>query len=277
MTTTTALQTEAIRLQAGDKVILDDMTLSFCGGQFHGVLGPNGAGKTSLLKILTGQRQSEGKVIWQGQHLKTLSPQALARQIAVVNQVNDTVFALTSRQVVTMGLLPHKHLLSRYTKADMQVVDCALNDVGLSDKRDQFFSELSGGEQQRCLIARALVQGASLLVLDEPVNHLDVYYQHQVLHLLHSLCQQHGKTVIVSLHDLNLAAAYCDHVVLLNNGKAIATGTPEQVLEAERLSATFRIPCTVHKGHSPGSARVEFMPQNTEHQWRQHSGQSHEV
>jgi iron complex transport system ATP-binding protein len=260
MAINTALAVNAISLNIHHKKILSTISLTFPSGQFYGVLGPNGAGKTTLLKIISGQLASEGDVRWRGRLLADYPQQALAREIAVVNQINDTVFALSAYQVVTMGLLPHKHLLSRYTKDDTMKIIQALEDVGLGDKKEQAFSALSGGEQQRCLIARALVQGAPLLILDEPVNHLDVYYQHQILHLLHTLCKQQQKTVIVSLHDLNLASAYCDHLTLLDAGHCVAHGTTADVLEPRLLSQTFKLPCQVHPGARSGSPRVEFIP-----------------
>ncbi|MBU2979616.1 ABC transporter ATP-binding protein [Alteromonas sp. C1M14] len=268
----TGLALKATSLKINHIAILSDITIHFPLGKFYGVLGPNGAGKTSLLKLISGQQFAEGEIRWQGRKLSDYSPQQLAQQIAVVNQVNDTVFALTTQQVVTMGLLPHKGLLSRYTDADKINVEQALKDVGLADKSHQHFSALSGGEQQRCLIARALVQGAPLLILDEPVNHLDVYYQHQILHLLHQLCLQQGKTVIVSLHDLNLAAAYCDQITLLNHGKCLAHGSPSEVFRPDLLSATFNLPCKVHTTEQACGIRVEFIPPISEYQ-QSHTGQ----
>ncbi len=259
MSTNAALHLNDVTYSVNHKRILSDISLVFQCGRFHGVLGPNGAGKTTLLKIITGQLEAEGQVHWQGKTLSDYAPQELARHIAVVNQINDSVFSLTASQVVTMGLLPHKHLLSRYTRSDREQVAKALDDVGLADKAHQHFSALSGGEQQRCLIARALVQGAPLLVLDEPVNHLDVYYQHQILHLLHSLCQQQGKTVVVSLHDLNLAAAYCDNLVLMQKGLVAAAGAAADVLEPGLLGDIFRVSCTVHRSATQAT-RIEFTP-----------------
>ena len=134
----------------------------------------------------------------------------------------------------------------------------AISRVGLENKTRQTFSSLSGGEQQRGLIARALVQQAALIILDEPVNHLDVYYQHQVLSLLRSLAHKLNITVVMSLHDLNLAANYCDHLVLLDQGKMVSQGTPEQVLTAERLQQVFKIPCKIRHDDLNAAFRVDF-------------------
>lgn len=242
---------------------MQDVSVCVAEGLVVGILGPNGAGKTSLLKLLSGQLDAEGAVAWRGIPLSSLSIQELARQIAIVNQVNDTVFAITLQHVVRMGLLPHKSLLARQTPKDDELIAKAINAVGLSDKVQQEYSSLSGGEQQRALIARALVQQAPLLILDEPINHLDVYYQHQILQLLHELARELGITVVMSMHDLNLAASYCDQLCLLDKGRLVAQGKPEQVLQAELLSKVFKIACTVHQDESAAGIRVEFAPQTS--------------
>ena len=184
----------------------------------------------------------------------------LAQQIAFVNQLNESVFALDLYQIVRMGLLPHKSLISRQTAADDKSISDAIFRVGLDNKVKQTFSSLSGGEQQRGLIARALVQKAALIVLDEPVNHLDIYYQHQVLKLLRSLAHKLNITVVMSLHDLNLAANYCDHLCLLDKGKMVAQGSPEKVLTSQRLQHVFKIPCQIRHDGNNAAFRVDFYP-----------------
>ena len=266
-----ALQARQISLSIGQKVILHDIGLSLPKGKVLGVLGPNGAGKTSLLKALSGQRAFEGDVAWQGMPIRDYSIQGLAQQIAVVNQVNDVVFSVTLQQVVRMGLLPHKSLLSRHTRRDEQRIEQAIQAVGLEHKQHQEFSSLSGGEQQRALIARALVQGSPLLILDEPVNHLDVYYQHQILQLLHDLASQLNVTIVMSLHDMNLAAQYCDKLALLSEGQLVAFGQPNEVLEPSLLTEVFNITCSVEgSGEVPN---VVFKPERKTvldlSEWRQ--------
>jgi iron complex transport system ATP-binding protein len=249
-----------VNLKIGQQQILSDVCLNLGAGKVMGVLGPNGAGKTSLLKMLSGQLASQHTVSWNNKPLTDYDPNSLAQQIAVVNQLNDSVFSLDLYQIVRMGLLPHKSLLSRQTSDDDKSISDAISRVGLEEKVKQAFSSLSGGEQQRGLIARALVQKAALIVLDEPVNHLDVYYQHQVLKLLRSLAHKLNITVVMSLHDLNLAANYCDHLCLLDNGKMVAQGAPEQVLTAERLQQVFKIPCQVSHNGINAAFRVDFYP-----------------
>lgn len=255
-----ALNAKNINLKIAQQQILSDVSLSLDSGKVMGVLGPNGAGKTSLLKILSGQLATQNDVSWKNRALSDYDSMSLAQQIAVVNQLNDSVFALDLYQIVRMGLLPHKTLLSRQTSNDNNSIHDAIATVGLENKINQTFSALSGGEQQRGLIARALVQKAALIILDEPVNHLDVYYQHQVLKLLRTLAHKLNITVVMSLHDLNLAANYCDHLCLLDQGKMVAQGAPQQVLTAERLQQVFKLPCQVTKQAHNAAFRVDFYP-----------------
>ncbi len=229
-------------------------------GEIVCLVGPNGAGKTSLLKMLSGQLASHHSISWNNKALTDYDPMSLAKQIAVVNQLNESVFALDLYQIVRMGLLPHKSLLSRQTPEDDKSISDAISRVGLDNKVKQSFNSLSGGEQQRGLIARALVQKAALIVLDEPVNHLDIYYQHQVLKLLRSLAHKLNITVIMSLHDLNLAANYCDHLCLLDEGKMVALGPPEHVLTSQRLEDVFNVPCQIRHDTNNSAFRVDFYP-----------------
>ena len=249
-----------VNLKIGQQQILSDVCLTLGAGKVMGVLGPNGAGKTSLLKMLSGQIKSHYSVSWNNKALTDYEPMSLAQQIAVVNQLNESVFALDLYQIVRMGLLPRKSLLSRQTADDDKSISDAIARVGLEDKVKQTFSSLSGGEQQRGLIARALVQKAALIVLDEPVNHLDIYYQHQVLKLLRSLAHKLNITVVMSLHDLNLAANYCDHLCLLDKGKMVSHGSPEQVLTSQRLEQVFKIPCKIRHDNNNTAFRVDFYP-----------------
>jgi iron complex transport system ATP-binding protein len=249
-----------VNLKIGQQQILSDVCLNVGAGKVVGVLGPNGAGKTSLLKMLSGQLASHHSVSWNNKTLTEYDPMSLAKQIAVVNQLNESVFALNLYQIVRMGLLPHKSLLSRQTSDDDKSITDAISRVGLDNKMQQSFNSLSGGEQQRGLIARALVQKAALIVLDEPVNHLDIFYQHQVLKLLRSLAHKLNITVVMSLHDLNLAANYCDHLCLLHEGKMVAQGLPEQVLTSQRLEQVFKIPCQIRHDNNNAAFRVDFYP-----------------
>ncbi len=237
------------------KSILNKLTFKLNRGEVLGIIGPNGAGKTSLLRcILQYIKNYQGEIHFMGQNINSLTRQFIAQHVAVVSQINDPVFKLTVIDVVRMGLLPYKALFSRETKLERQSITQALEKTGLISHKNEQFTHLSGGEQQRVLIARALVQQADLLILDEPTNHLDVYYQHQILQLVKSL----GLTVLMTIHDLNLANDYCQRLLLLDKGKLIADGTCAQVLQPNLLSSVFKLPCQQFIDINKGINKVYF-------------------
>ena len=249
-----------------NKAILHNISFSVAKGEVIGIIGPNGAGKTSLLRCLTNQSNILAKQDISGSiHLKNkiitrYSNKELAQHFALVMQSNDAIFALSVIDVMKMGLLPHKSLFSLESDHDRAQIDLALTKVGLSHAINDSFNQLSGGEQQRVLIARALVQATEILILDEPTNHLDVYYQHQILHLVNQL----NITVIMTVHDLNLASRYCSRLLLLEQGKLVCDGKVEQVLTPARLSKVFRLPCLQHTDSSTGATQVSFhLPSET--------------
>ncbi|GAA0854145.1 ABC transporter ATP-binding protein [Aliiglaciecola litoralis] len=251
--------------QINNKHILKDVSFNLPTGQILGVLGANGAGKTTLLKMIAGQRASKDMIYWHGRPIESLSHNEKAKQIAVVNQFNHNVFSLDLEQIISMGLLPHQRLFSRVSAQQKHTIADALAKVGLLAQRKQAFHTLSGGEQQRGLLARALVQRAHLIVLDEPINHLDVFYQHQILHLLKQLATARGLCVVMSLHDVNLAANYCDTLCLLNEGQMLAQGAPQDVLTETLLQSAFKTPCKVFPASQQHALRVEFLPHSAPH------------
>lgn len=219
-----------------------DVTLDIQANDFVGIIGPNGAGKSSLLQLLNGAVvPSQGKVLFTGRPLYRFSPRELAKNVASVAQINHPAAGLRCRDVAAMGLLPYKRWFDGDNEHDEQRVLLALGYVGLQHKALAFTNTLSGGELQRLYIARALVQQARVLLLDEPTNHLDVQYQHQILQLL----QRIGKTVVCCIHDLNLAARYCNKLLLLAEGRVVAFGAPAEVLQAAQLEQVFSLPCEV--------------------------------
>ncbi len=221
-----------------DSTILNKISFSLKKGEMLGVIGPNGAGKSSLLRCLYRYIQpSAGEVLLQGRPLQEYGSREFAREVAVVLQDTPPHFAMTTGQLVAMGLTPHKGLLDFANKADIHRVNEAIAKVGLTHKANSLYDKLSGGEKQRALIARAIVQSPKLLILDEPTNHLDVRYQIQTLELVRSL----GISVICSIHDLNLASALCDSLLMLNNGECVAYGSADKVLTQERISSVFGV------------------------------------
>ncbi|GGP70280.1 ABC transporter ATP-binding protein [Shewanella saliphila] len=238
------LDVEHLFWQVDGKTILADIHFSLPKGQMLGLIGPNGAGKSSLLRCLYRYIEpSSGKITLFSKHISNYSAKALARTVAVVQQDTPHYFDLTTEQLVTMGLTPHKGIFDATTQHDRELVDSALTKVGLTQHAQQPYEHLSGGEKQRALIARAIVQQPQILILDEPTNHLDIRYQIQILELVASL----GISVIASIHDLNLASAMCDKLLLLDQGKLIAKGNPTAVLTERQISDVFGVCCEVNQ------------------------------
>jgi len=236
------LEIKDLSWQVNHHDILKNINCSISQGQVIGVIGPNGAGKSSLLRCLYRvTKPCSGSVFYQGTNIWQISAKQYARTMAVVLQETPHSFSMSVRQVIAMGLTPHKGLFSIDSPSDHAILADAIIRVGLIEHADQPFDSLSGGEKQRALIARAIVQQPQILVMDEPTNHLDIKYQIQILELVRSL----GITVIVSIHDLNLASAMCDNLMVLNRGEVVYQGTPEEVITTKRLSEVFDICCTV--------------------------------
>ncbi len=248
--------------QVGSAQVLDNIALDVSEGEVVGIIGPNGAGKTSLLNCLLRQISNyQGDIKLNGVSSETLSNKTLANYFALVSQQHSSLFDLSVFEVVRMGLLPHKSLFERDTQADLTFIYSSLEKVGLHHASGQLFNSLSGGEQQRALIARALVQQSKILILDEPTNHLDVYYQHQILSLVRSL----GITVIMTVHDLNLAAQYCQRLIVMEKGRIRADGPINEALNASMLSDVFNLNCLITEHPIHQVPQVVFYPKDTHH------------
>ena len=239
------------------RTILEDINFSLEKGEFIGVIGPNGAGKTSLIHCISRQINNyDGQILVESKDTCEFSPKSLAKQLAVVKQQSEALFSLSLYQVVRMGLIPHKGLFALDNQQDKQHILAAIEQVGLTHLKNKPFEQLSGGEQQRGLIARALVQQAKVLLLDEPSNHLDVYYQHQIMSLVKDL----NLTALMSIHDINLAALYCQRIIILNQGKIVAQGPVEQVITKANLETVFNLPCHIDACPLTNAPRVSFAP-----------------
>lgn len=226
----------------GDRTVLNSVDFDAPPGQVLGLVGPNGSGKTTLLRTLYGSLQARrGTVLIDGDALTSLSAREIARRAAVVVQEAPADLPLLVSDMVLLGRTPHRSGFGRSGPNDEQVAAAALAQVGALQLAGEAFDSLSGGERQRVLIARALAQQATHLLLDEPTNHLDVRYQHEVLDLVRSLAVGDGRTVIVVLHDLNLAARYCDRILLLDSGRVVARGTPDEVLAPAHLEPVYGV------------------------------------
>ncbi|MDQ1077830.1 ABC transporter ATP-binding protein [Pseudoroseomonas cervicalis] len=252
-----SLETERVRWEAGGTLILDGVTLSALPGRVLGLLGPNGSGKSSLLRLLAGLRRPQsGEVRLDGRPMAGLRRAAIARRVALVEQHAETEAPVTVEEVVRLGRTPHRSAFAPWGAADQAAVEAALRQTGLLGLRSQRWQTLSGGERQRAQIARALAQQPEELLLDEPTNHLDIRHQLEILGLVRRL----GLTSIMALHDLNLAALYCDALALLQAGRVVAAGPPEAVLTPQRIEAVYGVRASVTVSALHGRPQVLFAP-----------------
>jgi iron complex transport system ATP-binding protein len=239
----------------GTTPVLDDVTLQVGDGEVVGLIGPNGSGKTTLLRTLYGALiPHRGHVEIDGAAVAALGAAALARRVMVVPQEGTPELPLTVTDMVLLGRAPHRSIFRPYTRADHRIAAAALRTVGARELADRSFVELSGGEKQRVLVARALAQEADHLLLDEPTNHLDIRYQHEVLALIGA---QRITTAVV-LHDLNLAARYCTRLVLLHRGRVAASGSPDEILRPDVLEPVYDV--AVRRSDEPDCVQLTFRP-----------------
>ncbi len=249
------IEAEQLSWRVKNKSILKELSFSVARGEFVGIIGPNGAGKSSLLRCIYGKNAlSTGQLKIDSKLVDTYSRQALAQKIAVVLQEPDTQFELSVLDVIRMGLTPHKSLLAFETEEDKLAILAAASKVELDDKLQQRFSSLSGGEKQRAIIARAILQNPELLLMDEPTNHLDIRHQIEML----ELARRMEITVVVSIHDLNLAATFCDRLILLDKGEIVAAGPVEAVLTEERIRQVFNVNAKIDSHPFNGRLRITF-------------------
>lgn len=236
------VETRDLGVTLGGQRILSHIYLTAGKRQVVGVIGPNGSGKSTLLKcIYRVLRPTNGAVWVDGRELSHYSVRQSAQKLAVVAQHHAFSFDFTVREVVLMGRSPHKRAMERDTALDYRLVQQALETVGMADKETRVFSTLSGGEQQRVLLARALVQQTPCLILDEPTNHLDIQYQLQMMELVCAL----DRTVLLAVHDLNLAAVYCDQLFALKEGVLVGSGPPRELLTPSFIESLYGVKARV--------------------------------
>ncbi len=251
------LEARTLRWEIEARTIVDDISLRVADGQLVGLLGPNGSGKSTLLRMIYRLlRPTAGVVALDDRDVWRLSARDAARSMAVLAQENSSDFDFSVREIAIMGRTPHKRMFDADTDEDRRLVDRALIRVGAADLADRRFQTLSGGEKQRVLMARALVQQAQVLVLDEPTNHLDIRYQFEIMTLIRTL----GVTTIAALHELNLAAHYCDRVHLIDAGRSVASGIPAEVLTPALIHQVYGVRAEVSVAPDSGKPRISFIP-----------------
>lgn len=226
----------------GAKEIVQSISLEALEGEFIGLLGPNGSGKSTLLKaIYQVLPYKEGSIRFNGREIKAISLKEIAKEMSVVGQFNGVQFEFTVIDLVLMGRSPYLKPFQKESKEDYRIAIEALKKVGMDDAMEKNYNLLSGGEKQRVALARALAQQPDLIILDEPTNHLDIKYQ---IHIL-SVVKKLGITVIAALHDLALAAQFCDRIYVMKHGKMIADGIPKEVITPQMVKEVYDINCEV--------------------------------
>ena len=249
----TMLATQNLGCALGKYPILNGVDLEVPEGEMMALVGPNGTGKSTLLRTLAGLLPIQsGRVLVAGRDLVKLSPLERARTLAMVGQQEETPADLRVAEVVALGLLPHRPPWSGGGRKERNAVAEALEQVSMTAYANRGFHQLSGGEQRRVLLARGLAQRTELLLLDEPTNHLDIRHQHALLRMVRGL----GRTVIAAIHDLDLAATYFDHIVVLNDGGVAVDGKPSEVLTPELVGDVFGMAASMVTDPATGEPRL---------------------
>ena len=251
------LEAKDIEAVLGGNAILRGVSLEVEPNEFVGIIGPNGSGKSTLLKcIYRVLKPQAGIVQLDGTDIRELSYKKSAQSIAVLAQHNYYNFEFSVQDVVLMGRSPHKRAMERDNAQDYAIVAQALETVGMADMAKRSFSTLSGGEQQRVILARALAQQTPCLILDEPTNHLDITYQLELMDIVQGL----GRTVVAAIHDLNIAAMYCTRLFVMEKGQLVASGTPEEVLTPELIRQVYGVKAKVFRDEA-GILRIQYYPE----------------
>ncbi|MFD4131242.1 ABC transporter ATP-binding protein [Streptomyces goshikiensis] len=255
-----ALDVEEVSVVVRGRTLVDRVSLSVVAGEVVGLVGPNGAGKSTLLRtVYRALRPTSGRVLLNGEDVWRIRAGHLARRLAAVLQETAGDFELTVYDVVAMGRTPHKRAFAGDDADDRDIITGALTELNVAPLMHAPFDRLSGGEKQRVLIARALAQCAGTMVLDEPTNHLDLRHQLDALRLVRRL----GVTAVIALHDLNLAASFCDRICVMDGGRLVASGTPQEVLTAGLLAEVYRVDADVAPHPRTGIPQVTLLPSAT--------------
>jgi iron complex transport system ATP-binding protein len=241
--------------------VLLGVDLHVAAGEMVALIGPNGAGKSTVMRLASGVlRPSAGRVLLEQVDLGRLSPRAVAQRVAAVTQEGPHPPGIAVHEMVALGRTPHVTALLGPRRPDRESIERALATTGTAELAERFVDELSGGERQRVVLARALAQDPRLLLLDEPTANLDLFHQVAMLDLVRRLAHETGLGVLAAVHDLQLAALYCDRVVLLRAGEVVSQGTPEAVLTESLLLSAFGQPVALSTHPTHGVPLVALVP-----------------
>lgn len=253
------LEVQEIVAGYGEHIVLKGVSLTVGVGELLGLIGPNGSGKSTLLRVVTAViKPRSGRVLLLGSDANRLSRRELARRVAMVPQNPALPEAFAAWEAVLMGRNPHLGLLQSESRADLEIVRRAMEQTNTWHLAERRMGELSGGERQRVVLARALAQQTPVMLLDEPTANLDIGHQMSTFELVLRLCRTQSLVVLATVHDLTLAAQFCDRLALLDGGRIVATGTPEEIMRTEVLAPVYRT--GLHVLHHPVSGRPVVAP-----------------
>jgi iron complex transport system ATP-binding protein len=249
-----SIETKKLAVAYDEKLVLDDLCMRIPQGRITAIIGPNGCGKSTILKAI-GRilKPQSGLVYLNGDDIRSLSTREVAQRMAILPQAPQAPEGLTVGELVAYGRFPHQRGMGRLDQESKRVITWALEATRLADDETTTIDSLSGGQRQRAWIAMALAQQTDLILLDEPTTYLDLAYQLEILELLHNLNRGQGRTIIMVLHDINLAARFSDYMIAVRSGAIIQHGTPEVVVSANVLGDTFHIDAEI--GPDPRTGR----------------------
>lgn len=254
------LSVENITVKINKVDIVKSISLHAQKGDFVGILGPNGSGKSTFLKSIYGVlNYDNGCIKLDGKDIKTISLSDIAKDMAVVGQFNTINFDLSVFDILLMGRSPHLGTWKKESEEDYKIALNAIKKVGMETSLDRSFATLSGGEKQRVVLARALTQQPQVLILDEPTNHLDIKYQIEILSLVKDL----GICVVAALHDLSLAAQFCNEIYIIKHGELIAKGKPKDIITANMVKEVYEIDCDIVYNENTGAMMISYYPFQT--------------
>jgi len=243
----------------GRKKAVDNISLTIEKGYFWGIIGPNGSGKTTLLDIMIGYRKAySGSIRYKGKEISGYKRKELSKEISLVPQEFYTNIPFTVKEIVFMGRYPYIPRFSSASDSDIEKVDYVMKLLELNELKDRYITELSGGEKQRVIFARALAQDTPVMLLDEATSNMDIKHTLKVLDILTGRVRKEKKTVISTMHDINLAALYSDKLIVMKEGKIIASGDTDRVLNEETLKKAFEVDCDVYEERYSKKKQVLF-------------------
>lgn len=251
---------DSISVRYEQKSVIRQFSFSIEQGEVVSVIGPNGSGKSTLLKAISRLiPYDSGTVMLEGTNLKAMSHKQVARKMCMLSQKNQAPSDMTVADLVSYGRYPHKKWFEKLNGEDREIVAWALEKTHLTAYKDRTVASLSGGESQRAWIAMALAQRPKILLLDEPTTYLDIAHQHEVLELVRELNREMGMTIVMVLHDLNQASRYSDRIIVVQAGKKVLSGTPNQVMTTDMIRDVYRMAAEIQYAPSEMKPRIHLL------------------